>query len=267
MNTTTTKLADKNAFVSHMNEEGLDFMIIKLEEEIANVSATIGGKMPDYNAAKEMWEEKQSEMNKLTQDLEKKKNWLSGLVANRGNNLGNFDIRVLRATSHTEDRHRNEVKRRLSWIKPAQEILERDRKFYTPTELFKLVLDEYPDHAKFAKEAGLGTSKFRVVKNWITSAENTDKKIGTPVLALYKHKGESYIGLYVWMKGEVPLPSLMTQFMFASGKIEEEEDGQLLSTLHQEGVHHLAATPAVKHLPTKSAHRAPAKKTAGAKKH
>ena len=204
-----SELSTSLSFSTHFSEDGLEFCILQIEDAIIKSKTLLSEKLPSFKETEEIYLSERKEIYEIEQEIEKKTEWLNGLVANRGKNLGKTDIRILRTTSHTEDKHKKEIINRVNWMIPAGEILEREKRFLNPEILYEMILKSYPH---LAKKVATGYSigiKVRVISNFIRAA-TLDRKTGTKLIAIYQNK----IGLYKWMVKDKPLATFMKDFLF-----------------------------------------------------
>lgn len=213
----------KSHFSSTFTEEGLEFCISKVEEELGNLHIILSEKEPNFKTAEEMYLKELNEINTLKSDIEKKKIWLQGLVANRGKNGEKLDLRIMRTTSHNDDKHNKAIlPPRESWVIPAAEILEREKRFIEPGILFDMILLEYPKLAKKVSEGYSKGIKIRVIQNFIRSGNlaMSDRKKGIPVLSIWEGK----IGLYKWIGSNGPLPNFLHGGFFGGNVVVKHKD-------------------------------------------
>ena len=206
-------LINRELFSSTFPEDGLEFCINQIEGSIVEAKVRLLELEPDFKAAEEMYLKAKREFDAANDDVKRKTMWLANLVANRGNNKGKADIRIMRTTSHNDAKGKNEDGKRESWLIPAIEILQRENSFLTLEQIFEFIIKEYPHLRKKYSDGYSAGIKVRVMANLIRAA-NGERRRGPSPVVIYKEK----IGLSGWVVNGQPLPIYLKAFMFNGEK-------------------------------------------------
>lgn len=202
---------NKDSYALNLTEKTHERFIKQVEDSITANKTLLSEKMPGFKEVEELYLNEKKVIDELNEKIDDDTLLLEGLVRFRGRNANKHTIRVLRTTSHNDDKHKGEnVSLRENWIKLSAQVLIKYDKFMSAEEIFDAILDTFPDVAKNVRESGrIGTIKSRTIINLKVTAEK-ERKIGIPLLRMYK----DLIGLNTWMKGKTPVESRMKQFMY-----------------------------------------------------
>jgi hypothetical protein len=218
---------DKDSYRLNIGNEDADYFVSVIENDIVKKKEEILAFDPKFKdaetlllaAQKQMaeaqglYDREKSTLDGLHNDLARLEHRLLGMVQFRGKNATKKEIRVLRTTSHNDDKgkYATSTKTRINWLVPAAEVLKETGMFMKPDDLYDAMIKKFPD---FAAQVEINPQvrsamKARFRNTMAKTAERNEiRKNGIAVISVYK----GFIGLQIWMNGAQPIATKMKQF-------------------------------------------------------
>lgn len=199
----------RDYYALNISEPQIDKMIQLTETEMAGQMAAISVKEGPFKEAQELYQIYKREFDALTDGLEANKLLLESLSRFKHNTKASKEIRVMRTTSHVDQKPVKKQLRQIKWVKIIIEALQAENKFLSFEDLVRLLPKYGAPQPDVHQRNSLRNNMLRSVK--IVMSGNQKKQFFNDSLVLYKER----FGLLSWCLDDyTPDANHVKEFMY-----------------------------------------------------